>query len=84
MYDDPFALRTYAYPAPDRTESAMTDAFPHPHGPLRLYARRLLLLIIVCYMVLALLFIVSSRSFAAPLDGPTSTLVTTQDTAGAD
>ena len=83
MLDDPFALRAYAYPAPDRTDFAPADDLPHAHGPLRLYAQRLLLLIIVCYTVLALLFVVSSQTFAAPLDAAAATLVD-QDNPAAD
>ena len=74
MLDDPYAIRTDTHPAPDRTGLILTDGLPHAHGPLRLYAQRLLLLIIVCYTVLALLFIVSSQSFAASPE-PSTTLV---------
>ncbi len=68
MQDDPYAVPFYTDPAPVRAAIALAADVPYSHGPLRLYAQRLLLLIVALYTVLALLFVVSSRSFAAPLD----------------
>jgi hypothetical protein len=85
MLDDPYAPRAYAYPAADRILSTLTDDLtddlPYAHGPLRLYAQRLLLLALILYTVLALLFVVSSRSFAAPLDASAAHVETSSRTA---
>jgi hypothetical protein len=68
MQDDPYGQPSYAHPAPVRAGILPTADLPHAFGPVRLYAQRLLLLILALYTVLALLFVVSSHSFAAPLD----------------
>ena len=70
MRDDPYASRYYprAEQEPGITSTAVE--FPDRFTPLQRFTLRLVLFLVVCYIILAVLMVVSSATYAAPAAMP--------------